>query len=232
MNDFYVGYVPQEPHDLSRFIRRVVICTVVLVVVAAAVLVFAQQPFASSRFEFGETRTFDGQVVLTPYPTLLTATKPYLLVAPGKHGLARQLPRGVHLTGSLIERPGNRMIEVFSTSTDAGQIADTEEVVLGSVSLSGEIVDTKCYFGVMNPGSGKVHRDCAARCISGGIPPGLLVRDRNGKLETVLLAGADGRELHRAILAHVAEPVRVRGTLVESAGSLMVRTDPSNITRE
>ena len=178
MNEFYVGYVAQAPRDLSRFIRRAVICAVALVLVAAAVLVFAQQPFTPSRFEFGQTRTFDGQVALTPYPALITATDRYLLVAPGKHGLANQRPGRVRLTGSLIERPGNRMIEVFSASTDAGPITSGEEVVLGPVSLAGEIADTKCHFGVMNPGSGKVHRDCAVRCISGGIPPGLLVRDR------------------------------------------------------
>jgi hypothetical protein len=105
-------------------------------------------------------------------------------------------------------------------------------MLLGSVSLVGEIVDTKCHFGVMNPGSGKVHRDCAVRCISGGIPPGLLVRDRDGKLQTILLAGADGRELHREIVDYAAEPVRVHGTLVRSAGFLVLRADSSDITRE
>jgi hypothetical protein len=124
------------------------------------------------------------------------------------------------------------MIEVFSTSTDTAPIANAEQVVLGSVSLAGEIVDTKCHFGVMNPGSGKVHRDCAVRCISGGIPPGLLVRDRDGNLQTVLLAGTGGRELHRELLDYIAEPVRVRGTLLRSAGFLVLRVDPSTITRE
>ena len=61
MNDFYVGYVPQAPRDLSRFIRRTVVWAVALGLVVAAVLVFAQQPFAPSRFEFGQTRTFDGK---------------------------------------------------------------------------------------------------------------------------------------------------------------------------
>lgn len=234
MNEFYVGYVPRASGDLSRFVGRAVICAVALAVAVAAVLVFAQQPFAPSRFEFGQTRTFDGQVALIPYPVLLTATDRYLLVAPGKHGATNQLAGRVHLTGSLIERPGDHMIEVVSASTHPGQgqPANTEKVVLGSVSLTGEIVDTKCHFGVMNPGSGKVHRDCAVRCISGGIPPGLLVRGRDGKLRTVLLAGTDGRELHREILNYIAEPVRVHGTLVRSAGFLILRADPSNITRE
>ena len=115
MNEFYVGYVPQAPRNLSRFIGRAVICAVALAMVVAAVLVLAQQPFAPSRFEFGKRRMFDGQVALTPYPSLITATDRYLLVAPGKHGLVNQRPGRARLTGSLIERPGNRMIEVFST---------------------------------------------------------------------------------------------------------------------
>ena len=42
---------------------------------------------------------------------------------------------------------------------------------LDTFTLIGEIVDSKRYLGVMNPGNGKVHRDCAVRCLSGGIPP-------------------------------------------------------------
>lgn len=42
--------------------------------------------------------------------------------------------------------------------------------ILGSISLLREIIDPKCYFGVMKPDYGKVHRSCAIRCIAGGIP--------------------------------------------------------------
>jgi len=41
---------------------------------------------------------------------------------------------------------------------------------LGNKKLRGEIIDPKCFFGVMKPGSGKTHKSCAARCLSGGIP--------------------------------------------------------------
>jgi hypothetical protein len=93
-------------------------------------------------------------------------------------------------------------------------------VDLGEVQLTGEIVDSKCYFGVMNPGNGKVHRDCAARCISGGIPPALLVRDAEGRSDTVLLA-----KWNRELLKHIAEPVTLRGRLSTAAGRLMLRLE-------
>jgi len=88
---------------------------------------------------------------------------------------------------------------------------------LGYAELAGEIVDSKCYFGVMNPGRGKVHRDCAARCLSGGIPPALLVRDGAGSSATVLIAN-----FRRELLDHVAEPVALRGRLTRSAGRLIL----------
>ena len=43
-------------------------------------------------------------------------------------------------------------------STDA-PIHLASAVDFGEVTLAGEIVDSKCYLGVMNPGNGKVHRD-------------------------------------------------------------------------
>jgi hypothetical protein len=109
---------------------------------------------------------------------------------------------------------------------DAGPDED-----LGPVTLTGEIVDSKCYSGVMNPGQGKVHRDCAVRCLSGGIPPAFLARDAAGQLRAPLLAGPGGRKLKREILDMVAEPVRVRGRLRRSAGLLILEADPAAIER-
>jgi hypothetical protein len=92
---------------------------------------------------------------------------------------------------------------------------------LGVVELAGEIVDSKCYFGVMNPGNGKVHRACAVRCISGGIPPAFAAKDASGAIRTLLLSGVDSRE----ILDLVAEPVTVRGRLQRSEGDLILTID-------
>jgi hypothetical protein len=75
---------------------------------------------------------------------------------------------------------------------------------LGPIRLLGEIVDSKCYLGVMNPGSGKVHRDCAARCISGGAPPALVAQDAAGETQVLLHVGSDSRALNKEILSFVA----------------------------
>jgi hypothetical protein len=66
---------------------------------------------------------------------------------------------------------------------------------LGEVDLVGEIVDSKCYLGNMNPGNGKVHRDSAVRCLSGGIPPVFATNDFNGSPAVLLLTGPNQERL-------------------------------------
>lgn len=85
--------------------------------------------------------------------------------------------------------------------------------VIGDVVLTGELVDTKCYFGVMRPAVGKVHRACAVRCLSGGVPPGLLVRDDKGNAVVVLLTGTGNAPL-KFDVQWAAREVRVTGRLI------------------
>jgi hypothetical protein len=172
-----------------------------------------------------------------PYPILRSGDASFLLVGPGKHGLS-ELVKGmqgktVQLKGTLIERGKDHMLEVLPESLHAtGQTAlSSKPVDLGSVTLRGEIVDSKCYLGVMNPGSGKVHRDCAARCISGGAPPAFVARDESGQEQVLLLVGSDGRQLNKEVLPFVAEPVEISGALVRSGSNLVLKAEPSQFGR-
>ena len=224
-SEFYVGYLPM-PAGLKRTIRRFIVALGALVVLVAAILIVGPNPFAASTFEFHQYREFRGTLLTEPYPALTIPGQepPWLLVGPGKHGagdLRQWSGREVALKGERIFRGSGRaedhMIELVPgslTASSAGLPANGQED-LGEVQLTGEIVDSKCYFGVMNPGAGKVHRDCAVRCISGGTPPAFLVRDGGGRTATLLLAN-----WKRELLEHIAEPVTVRGRLSRSAGSL------------
>jgi hypothetical protein len=233
-SDFYVGYLP-VPGGLRRRLRRIVAAVLSTGALIAVALVAAQGPFAPATFEFGKTRQLEGVLIQRPYPALAIPGQPvpWLLVGPGKHGVADST-RGldgstVRLTGSRILRGPDRMLEL--TRLDARPVTPLSSVQrpLGDFTLRGEIVDTKCFFGVMNPGNGKVHRDCAARCIAGGIPPGFLVRDSGGNLRTILLAGPDGGPLHREVLDYVAEPVTISGAMVDEGGRLVLRADPRQL---
>lgn len=234
MNEFYVGYQPKAPERLGRSMFRTILALNGVAIVVLVLLVFGQQPFADSKFEYRQYRDYAGAIVESPYPSLQTREGGLLLVAPGKHGAADLVKglnlRGVQLRGSLIRRGDDRMLEVIPGSIHAdGRPAEAgPNVDLGAVTLTGEIVDSKCYFGVMNPGNGKVHRDCAVRCISGGIPPAFIAKDASGQLRTLILAGASGRKVNREVLGFVAEPIRISGRLVRSGETLILEAEPNS----
>lgn len=222
--DFYVGYSPSAPRSLGRFVRLIAGLAVVIAIATALALTAAQNGFAPSRYEFGQYRDWSGVVTVDPAPLLIDGPRAYLLVGPGKHGVTDTLRgrhgRHVELRGSLAEHGPDALIEVASHPIGVGAASPLpERVALGPVILKGEIVDSKCYLGVMNPGQGKVHRDCAVRCISGGIPPALLVRDGKGNSRLVLLSGPD---LNKRVLPVVAEPVTVSGKLFRLSGKTIL----------
>lgn len=244
MNDFYVGYLPKAPTALARFVRKVIIVLGLLAVTAALVLLRGQMPFANSAFEYGKLRSFEGVVATRPFPMLLLERpgdveqedkySRYLLVAPGKHG-ADDLVAGfdgkqVRLQGQLIYREGGTMVEITPgsiTLTGAAAAIPGSIHDLGAVTVTGEIVDSKCYLGVMNPGQGKVHRDCAARCISGGIPPIFATSDGR---EQFLLVGLDGRALGRdALREFIAEPITIEGERLQTGSLQLLKIDPMSL---
>jgi len=93
-------------------------------------------------------------------------------------------------------------------------------------------VDSKCYLGVMNPGSGKVHRDCAARCLSGGIPPIFITTsgDKPGGGEQFILVGPDGSTLAPDSLRDfIAEPITLRAELLQRGGLRFLQIDPKTL---
>ena len=237
--EFYVGYLPRAPKSLARITVGIVTALAAPGLMIGLVLVFGQQPFPRSTFEYQQYREFTGLVEANPYPALLVERpgapserspySRYLLVAPGKHGADSDI-RGfvgkrVSLRGSLIYRDGQTMIELLPSSLALRSSTppnQPEEKQLGEVTVVGEIVDSKCYLGVMNPGRTKVHRDCAARCISGGTPPMLVTGDA-----TYLMVGTDGRQLNQEVLDLVGETIEVRGIAVRSGETLSIKSEPS-----
>ena len=126
------------------------------------------------------------------------------------------------------------MIEVVRGSISVvgtAQALPAAAKTLGVFELEGEIVDGKCYLGVMNPGSGKVHRDCAARCLSGGVPILFATNNFRGEPAVLQLTDLDQKPLRKAaFLDHVGQPVRLKGTVVENGDSLIFEIDTAGIT--
>jgi type 1 fimbria pilin len=223
-DEFFVGYLPMPPATALRM-KRMAAAIVVLGASTAAALAIATGPFDRATYEYGKTAAFEGTLRVAPTPTLVAADRTYPLVAEGKHGAApliAGLPdQSVRLSGTRILRDGTIMLEVVAGSvmplgsalTPAARIED-----LGSAGLSGEIVDSKCFLGVMNPGRLEVHRACAKRCIAGGIPPMLFTHDAQGNELHVLLVDGNGQPVNDRVLPLVARPVTLEGRLERRDG--------------
>lgn len=244
-DEFFVGYLPQIPPATKRIVRLAVVVLFSLGAVIALIVASGQRRLGASFFEFGTTREFTGIIRETPYPFLevvrpgesngLPNVSRYVLVGEGKHG-ANPVVTGlegqtVTLKGTLINRDDQTMIEVVagSVASKAGapkQPQTLKEEELGTVTLRGEIVDSKCHLGVMNPGEGKVHRSCAVRCISGGAPPVLFVRDAFGNSRYLYLVSSEGRAVNREVLETVGEPVEITGRATRLGNTLFLYTDP------
>lgn len=249
-DEFYIGWEAKAAPGISKTLRRVVLGLLLLAVGGACVLAASQRLIGGSVFEWGNEKSFAGVLRLTPYPHLLTPRpghtqgqspySTYYLVAPWKFGLNRAAlatldGKMVSLQGALIYRGNQTMIEVVPDSIRATNSALSNPlpavIPLGKLTLVGEIVDSKCFLGVMNPGQLTPHRACAIRCISGGIPPVLLVRQHEGPALYLLLVSADGRPVNQQVLPLVAEPVEITGEVERHGELLILRADPTTYQR-
>jgi hypothetical protein len=251
MNDeFYIGWQAKAAPGIHRNTRRIIVSLLLLAVVAPLLLAISQRMIGVSVFEWGQVKSFTGILKSRPYPHLLVARpnagsnesaySAYYLVKTFKHGLepevvARFDGQAVTLHGTLIYRGNQTMIEVaddgIKPATDSLAISVPQTIPLGRQTLVGEIVDSKCFLGVMNPGQLTPHRACAIRCISGGIPPVLLVRSKNGPAIYLLLVAADGKPVNPQVLDLVAEPVQITGEVERQGGLFILLADPSTYRR-
>lgn len=257
-DEFYVGYDPPMPPGIARFVRRAVMMIGASVPIAAGILAIGHRPLDGGTFDFGRPRQVSGVIAARPYPSVRldmaesgeTRRETWaLLVAPGKHGADALVSdydgARVTLEGTRIQRGDHVMFEVTPGSIARDSQASSAHAMsasaasapadTGLVTLRGEIVDSKCYLGVMVPGEGKTHKDCASLCLRGGIPPALLVRDREGRSALLLLVSSSGEPVGQAAVRLAGEPVEVTGAIARAItpqstsrqGWLTLRTDPS-----
>ncbi len=244
---FYVGYHPAAPAAIARGVRTAAIGLIGLALASGATLAATQDRADPGVFEYGHLRTLHGQIREFPYPSLVVpgsgptdrgaAYTRYLLVAEGKHG-AQALSDGldgqwVDLRGTRIARGDRQMLEVAEAGVTVTPPAPDVRlgipmpapVSLGRMTLRGEIVDSKCWLGVMKPSTGGVHRGCATRCVSGGIPPLLMTEDSSGRLSHYLLTDAAGRSASAFYAEFVGRRVELTGEVIQDADLPVMRVE-------
>lgn len=224
-DEFYVGYLPM-PRRLGVFVRIVSMCLIVIVVAMQVVLAVSQNDPGDGVYEFGTTTELSGKVMARPGPFLLVtgedgAIDPVLVVGPTKTGALAWLNEHdgqfVRVAGTLIFRDGVTVLELSANDdaiAAAQGLSPSLDVVprsVGAVTLRGEVIDPKCYFGSMKPGHGKVHKACATLCVRGGIPPVLWSVAADGSPRYHLIVSGQDRPMNGQVLEYVGEIVDIEG---------------------
>jgi hypothetical protein len=80
-------------------------------------------------------------------------------------------------------------------------------------TISGEVLDMACYSA--SGASGEGHKSCAASCIKGGSPMGVLTSD--GKVY-LLVENHDKKDAYAEAQKHAGEQITATGTLSDRGG--------------
>jgi hypothetical protein len=241
---FYIGWMPRAPKPLAKYIRWIAIGLAVLVVMTSALLALRQKKFSTASFEFGQLTEVHGIYQQFPVPSIKVMTAQdafghttYItmpLVGYGKFGAEGTISqlekerktsldnREVTFKGTLLYSDGKTLLQVDSHDDpliNIGALSKNglahEIKELGTVQLTGEVLDPKCYFGVMKPGHGKPHRDCAIRCIEGGMSPVFYVRNEAGEANYYLILDANGEKMNEDLKDHISEPISLQARAVQ-----------------
>jgi len=248
-DEFYVGYLDEVGPTTRKKLKRFVIIALLFIVVGASVFALTQKPFDNSTFELTSETKITGVYHEMPYPMLRVDLgngiyKNILLLGFGKLSVNPYLEeirsevgnisnKTVTIEGNLIYYNGKTLLQITSSEKihleDVKDTPINSEKGMGAMTFEGEIIDPKCYFGVMKPGKGKIHRSCAIRCISGGIPPVLATSDNNDIATYFLLTDLDGEPINESILEHIGKPSKISGEVERLDDWHILKIDPSSI---
>ncbi|MFS4456317.1 hypothetical protein [Maribacter sp. 2304DJ31-5] len=250
-DEFYIGYVDTVGEGTKKTLKRFVLFSTGSLLLAAFLFSFFQRPSVTSSFDFNDPTKVSGIYHESPYPMLRTALadtiyKDIVLLGFGKSGANPYLDKIREKEGSLVNR--HLTIEgqlIYYNGKTLLEIDDSQKITLnaptntyfekampvGNMKLEGEIIDPKCYFGVMKPGFGKIHRSCAALCISGGIPPVLATNTQNGIEDYFLLTDLKGNPIHKDIIPYIGQPSIIKGEVYKLEDWYVMQIDVSQIEK-
>ncbi|MEP1095656.1 MAG: hypothetical protein ABJG78_11135 [Cyclobacteriaceae bacterium] len=229
MSDFYIGWSGSSDtsrKSSSKFYYSFLGLMFLLVVL----FTWLERPFSDSMFAYGEQIELEGYLIENPVIALRIEKGDQFEILPlvgygkmGPHAALENLLGGNHhikVRGTLISHKGKRFLELTDgkssvlSSRNSGEM-DHAPTLIGSMKITGEIMDPKCFFGVMKPGYGKVHRSCAIRCISGRIPPVLAIRKGEDFEEFYFLTDMEGKMLKEDLLSYVGKSITISGNAFE-----------------
>jgi hypothetical protein len=260
-NEFYIGWMPKAPGSFRSFVRKYLFILLPIIAALAALIALSQKKFDTGNFEFGKLTEVKGIYFKSPVPNLKVINGKDIwgnysfitvpLIGYGKHGVDGVIAelekaqkksldkRQITLKGTLLYNDGKLLMQIDGNDKPLVNVEDAiisndllpHSEDLGIQTIKGEIVDPKCFFGVMKPGQGKPHRDCAIRCILGGIPPVMQVRNAKGEANYYLIVGPNGEKMNEAVQDFVAEPTELQARVVKYDDWIVIYVNKENMRR-
>lgn len=247
--EFYVGYIGSMGRHTRGRMRLFVALSFLLLLIAGLIFSIYQKPAAHSRFDFDSTTQLEGFYFEDPYPLLRVDLgeeqyKDIVLLGFGKSGALPYLKRlreakslqgkRMRIEGNLVYYNGKSLLQITDENQVelvGGKSTASRPIQEGAVlkSMTGEIIDPKCYFGVMKPGFGKIHRSCAALCISGGIPPVWVDYQENGDENYYLITDLKGNPIHGDLIPYIGQISSVEARISHKGSWSYLALDPSKI---
>ena len=112
------------------------------------------------------------------------------------------------------------LIAVTALPVHAGDMGKKMDDEMGSVTKTGEIIDSACYIQKGAKGAG--HRECAQKCADAGIPLALL---EDGTNKVIWLTSADHGSANGQLKPYAAQKVKITGTLSERGGTKLLTVE-------
>jgi len=233
------------PLGQRRFIIAVILTLFIGALAMGSIIVVSMRNPGDAIWDADTVQSWSGTLIEQPYPMLIPddhRSPAAFVVSMGKHGAQDRLEpffdKHVTLSGTELNRDGRHLIElgdepdaiVNDPSKPPMQI-DAQFNPLKHATLTGEIVDGKCYLGAMKPGDGMGHRACAVLCIRSGLPPMFAANTPGGDPIYYLLLVDDSTNLGEDIMELVARPVTLSGEIGDLYGIPILQTNASNILR-
>ena len=248
-DEFYIGYTDSMGNRTKRFLRKYLLFLITLVVLVSFAFSFFQKTAVNSSFDFDTLTQLSGTYYEAPYPMLRVnlapnITKDIVLLGFGKYGanpyLDRIVKKGnlvnkkITIQGNLIYYNGKTLLQIdesYEVEIEPSGFSVPKARDMGEFTLEGEVVDPKCYFGVMKPGFGKIHRSCAARCISGGIPPVFVSYGENDIARHFLITDLKGKPINKDIIPYIGQPSVLKGTVEQQGDWFILKTDLNDVKK-
>lgn len=239
--EFFVGYL-EAPAGISAFYKLVIPILLVFAVGFSFWASSSQTSAGEGVWDLSGEVEISGYLTVDPYPVIhIGGEQPrsVILVEQTKMGAGDSATeyanQWVSVSGFAITRGDWTMLQLVPTSTFTvltdTTVAPIESVAMGEVELTGEIIDSKCFLGVMKPGAGKAHRACAAMCLRGGIPPMLVVKNAEGEKYGFMLMNEDGSSASIELADQVAVPVTLSGQMEQRGDMMYIRYSAGSVNR-